>query len=81
MPRPCAPYMSANGKFNSAKALVNGYNTTDRTRCDLEASKMRGSLRSGSMPSRYGGRRTRKNRKNRKTRKGRKSGKSRRNNY
>ncbi len=75
MPRPCAPYMSANGKFNSARALTNGYNTTDRTRCNLEASKMRGSLRSGSMPSRFGGRRTRKNRKTRK------SGKSRRNNY
>lgn len=73
MPRPCGPYMSANGKFNSARALANGYNTMDRTRCDLEASKMRGSLRSGSMPR--GGRRTRKNRK---TRKG---GKSRRNNH
>ena len=74
MPRPCAPYMSANGKFNSARALANGYNSMDRARCDLEASKMRGSLRSGSMP--HGGRRgTRKNRK------GRKGGKSRRNNH
>ena len=73
MARPCAPYMSANGKFNSARALANGYNSTDRARCDLEASKMRGSLRSGSMPR--GGRRTRKNRK------GRKGGKSRRNHH
>lgn len=73
MPRPCAPYMSANGKFNSARALANGYNSMERTRCDLEASKMRGSLRSGSMP--HGGRRTRKNRK------GRKGGKSRRNHH
>jgi hypothetical protein len=54
--------------------MMNGkLNTTQRTKCDLEASLVRAALK----PSRYGqgGRRTRKNRK------GRKGGKSRRNRH
>jgi hypothetical protein len=58
--------------FNSQKAMLNGkLNTTQRTKCDLEAMDVRVALKY----KRSGGRRTRKNRK------GRKGGKSRRNRH
>ena len=67
----CAKYINSAGAFNSEKALLKGFNSTQRAACGLEASKKRGSLLPSSMPS-WGGRRTRKHRK------GRKGGKSRR---